>query len=181
MSIICIHNKVWSTNRLHHNIISISHSWIFYRNHSSTALEPRHHNALHKAHSADCAEMRADQSVLAMRCTHLNGHHSIKQSCPKSSEHFISFSQGYPYTWMYYVLFCVCAGIYSFIPTFQLFADRQKLSNSSQMKVTKMLLIVSTVFVLLNLPDYVLRIQGLIVRDLIFLNSIIIILIFSFL
>lgn len=37
------------------------------------------------------------------------------------------------------------------------------MSNSSQMKVTKMLLIVSTVFVLLNLPDYVLRIQFLIV------------------
>lgn len=41
--------------------------------------------------------------------------------------------------------------------------DRQKMSNSSQTKVTKMLLIVSTVFVLLNLPDYDLRIQGFLV------------------
>lgn len=38
--------------------------------------------------------------------------------------------------------------------------DRQRMSNSSQMKVTKMLLIVSTVFVLLNLPSYVLRVRA---------------------
>lgn len=43
------------------------------------------------------------------------------------------------------------------------YTGRQKMSNSSQMKVTKMLLIVSTVFVLLNLPDYDLRIQGFLV------------------
>lgn len=36
--------------------------------------------------------------------------------------------------------------------------DRQRISNSSQMKVTKMLLIVSTVYILLNLPSYVIRV-----------------------
>ncbi|XP_037930876.1 cysteinyl leukotriene receptor 1 [Teleopsis dalmanni] len=36
---------------------------------------------------------------------------------------------------------------------------RRKITNSSQLKVTKMLLVVSTVFVCLNLPSYILRIK----------------------
>lgn len=39
------------------------------------------------------------------------------------------------------------------------FSGRRKVQNSSQLKVTKMLLIVSTVFVCLNLPSCLLRIE----------------------
>lgn len=46
----------------------------------------------------------------------------------------------------------------NFIFSFWRHTDRQRISNSSQTKVTKMLLIVSTVFVLLNSPSYAFRI-----------------------
>lgn len=46
----------------------------------------------------------------------------------------------------------------SIFSIFCLHTDRQRISNSSQTKVTKMLLIVSTVFVLLNSPSYAFRI-----------------------
>lgn len=36
--------------------------------------------------------------------------------------------------------------------------DRQRIPNTTQMKVTKMLLVISTVFVILNLPSYVIRV-----------------------
>lgn len=36
--------------------------------------------------------------------------------------------------------------------------DRQRITNATQMKVTKMLLVISTVFVILNLPSYVIRV-----------------------
>lgn len=35
---------------------------------------------------------------------------------------------------------------------------RQRIPNTTQMKVTKMLLVISTVFVILNLPSYVIRV-----------------------
>lgn len=40
------------------------------------------------------------------------------------------------------------------------FSVRQRNTNASQIKVTKMLLLVSTVFVLLNLPSYVMRVRA---------------------
>lgn len=96
-------------------------------------------------------------------CTHPNGHHNSKQSCPKTSrlnECMIS---------VWYVL-CILLQMHSIYHInifhhhmkngfiFNPCTGRQRISNSSQMKVTKMLLIVSSVFVLLNLPSYVLRV-----------------------
>jgi hypothetical protein len=50
---------------------------------------------------------------------------------------------------------------FSFALLFEtLFSGRKTGSNSSQIKVTKMLLIVSTVFVCLNLPSYVMRLRA---------------------
>lgn len=48
----------------------------------------RKHNTLQQAqnNTHERADMQRDQTVMIARCTHLNGHHSIKQSCPKSSE-----------------------------------------------------------------------------------------------
>ncbi|XP_055686865.1 cysteinyl leukotriene receptor 1 isoform X2 [Lutzomyia longipalpis] len=39
-------------------------------------------------------------------------------------------------------------------------STKQRVANSSQIKVTKMLLMVSTVFVILNLPSYVMRVRA---------------------
>lgn len=44
------------------------------------------------------------------------------------------------------------------------FAVPKKAAHSSQIKVTKMLLIVSTVFVCLNLPSYIMRIKAFLVE-----------------
>lgn len=44
------------------------------------------------------------------------------------------------------------------IDAFEIFLAGKTTANASQVKVTKMLLIVSTVFVCLNLPSYTLRI-----------------------
>lgn len=41
----------------------------------------------------------------------------------------------------------------------------KRIGNSSQIKVTKMLLIVSTVFVCLNLPSYAMRIKAFLISD----------------
>ncbi|KAJ6643654.1 hypothetical protein Bhyg_08618, partial [Pseudolycoriella hygida] len=65
--------------------------------------------------------------VSTQKCTHPNGNHSVKQSCPKTV--------------------------------------RQKIANSSQMKVTKMLLIVSSVFVCLNMPSYVMRLVAFLQKE----------------
>lgn len=95
----------------------------------------------------DSDKMRSDieeETQKTPSCTHLNGHHSSKQSCPKTSKrkHFLQMN----YSKMDHIIFlCSCI-------------DRQRISNSSQTKVTKMLLIVSTVFVLLNSPSYAFRI-----------------------
>lgn len=43
---------------------------------------------------------------------------------------------------------CVCA----------LILDQKRISMSTQMKATKMLLVISTAFVILNLPSYVIRV-----------------------
>lgn len=44
------------------------------------------------------------------------------------------------------------------------FPEPKRAANSFQIKVTKMLLIVSTVFVCLNLPSYVMRIKAFLVE-----------------
>lgn len=48
---------------------------------------------------------------------------------------------------------------------FCIFLGTKRIANSSQIKVTKMLLIVSTVFVCLNLPSYAMRIKAFLISD----------------
>lgn len=92
-------------------------------------------------------EPDTEQAPEIHSCTHLNGHHSTKQSCPKTSEYIVGYNQ------------MLKVNMKKKIRLFyKYFKDRQRISNSSQIKVTKMLLIVSTVFVLLNLPSYGLRV-----------------------
>lgn len=49
-------------------------------------------------------------------------------------------------------------GHHSIRQTSCLETHRQRIPNTTQMKVTKMLLVISTVFVILNLPSYVIRV-----------------------
>lgn len=49
-------------------------------------------------------------------------------------------------------------GHHSIRQTSCLESHRQRIPNTTQMKVTKMLLVISTVFVILNLPSYVIRV-----------------------
>ncbi|XP_037039869.1 thyrotropin-releasing hormone receptor isoform X2 [Bradysia coprophila] len=79
----------------------------------------------HKRKTTSIRENKLHPSI--QKCTHPNGNHSTKQSCPKTV--------------------------------------RQKITNSSQMKVTKMLLIISSVFVCLNLPSYVARMLVFLEKD----------------
>lgn len=166
--------------------------------------------------------MRCDIETLSesqkfTSCTHFNGHHSIKQSCPKTStlsnSQYNSLDPAAPLLptplpaarrplshsladlhapYLFFIIspsspllsvprgprrrlaigWCLLLAArrpppaaiersrHFLITYFHSEPDRQRVSNSSQMKVTKMLLIVSTVFVLLNLPSYVYRVRA---------------------
>lgn len=110
---------------------------------------------MHDSNQMRCGIESTEDALKVSSCAHLNGHHSIKQSCPKTSEcNGITIS----------ILFVLI--LYTkYIPltSNSIYVDRQRISNSSQVKVTKMLLLVSTVFVLLNLPSYVLRLRAFLV------------------
>lgn len=53
---------------------------------------------------------------------------------------------------------CKLNGHHSIRQTSCIETHRQRIPNTTQMKVTKMLLVISTVFVILNLPSYVIRV-----------------------
>lgn len=90
-------------------------------------------------------DTRQQETLAVPKCTHPNGNHSVKQSCPKTGK----FSKG-PQSF-----FSLTKKI-----VFSISVVRKRIVISSQMKVTKMLLIVSSVFVCLNMPSYVMRVRA---------------------